>query len=394
MIRPAAWEVAFSCFCRCAPEWFDTLPAPFPAAVPVRLEGVSKRYGDVLAVDDLSLDIPGGAFVTLLGPSGCGKSTTLSLIAGLERADTGRILLGDRDVTATPPNERGIAFVFQNYALYPHMDTFDNIAFNLRLRREQPSRIRERVAAVADLLGIGALLDRMPAELSGGQQQRVALGRALVRQPVAFLLDEPFSNLDAILRARMRTEIKRLHLHLGSTSIFVTHDQEEALVLSDLIAVMRDGKVMQYASQSEIYNRPANTYVATFVGKPPMSLVDATLQWEDGTATVVGAGLRCDLGSPDLHPGFDGPGPVTLGLRAENVQVLRGAEADAHGEGEVALLESVGSDMFVELTCGGQRIVARTRPDHALAIGDVVGVRVDPAAVHLFARESGERIAR
>ena len=209
------------------------------------------------AVDDLDLEVPEGAFVTLLGPSGCGKSTTLNLIAGLDEPTSGTILLGDRDVTNVPPNERRMAMVFQNYALYPNMTVFENIGFSLKLRRRPAAEINERVTAVAEMLDIGHLLHRKPAELSGGQQQRVALGRALVKQPLVFLLDEPFSNLDASLRARMRTEVKHLHLALGTTSVFVTHDQEEAMTLSDLICVMRDGKIVQSGSQSEIYTQAA-----------------------------------------------------------------------------------------------------------------------------------------
>ena len=242
------------------------------------LRHLARRYGSVCAVDDLDLEVPEGAFVTLLGPSGCGKSTTLNLIAGLDRPNAGTILLGDEDITRMPPNERRMAMVFQNYALYPHMTVFENIGFSLKLRRRSASEITDRVTAVAEMLDIAHLLHRKPAQLSGGQQQRVALGRALVKQPLVFLLDEPFSNLDAALRARMRTEVKHLHLALGTTSVFVTHDQEEAMTLSDLICVMRDGKIVQSGSPTEIYGKPRNLYVAEFVGKPRMSLLDGSLQ--------------------------------------------------------------------------------------------------------------------
>ncbi len=220
------------------------------------LRNLARRYGPVRAVDDLDLEVPDGAFVTLLGPSGCGKSTTLNLIAGLDRPDAGSIHLGDRDVTRVPPNERRMAMVFQSYALYPNMTVFENIGFSLKLRRQPPAQITERVTAVAEMLDIGHLLHRKPAQLSGGQQQRVALGRALVKQPLVFLLDEPFSNLDASLRARMRTEVKHLHLALGTTSVFVTHDQEEAMTLSDMICVMRAGKIIQSGSPVDIYGKP------------------------------------------------------------------------------------------------------------------------------------------
>ena len=260
------------------------------ADIALRLDGVSRHYGTVKAVDNLSIDIPSGAFVTLLGPSGCGKSTTLSLIAGLDRLDSGRILLGNEDITLTPPNERRMAMVFQNYALYPHLNAFDNIAFGLKLQHRPKDEIRSRVGAVAEALDITHLMKRKPGQMSGGQQQRVALGRALVKEPLVFLLDEPFSNLDAGLRSRMRTEVKHLHLKLGTTSVFVTHDQEEAMTLSDLIAVMRDGKVVQLGTTREIYRHPEDLYVATFVGKPKMSLVDGALERTERLGVVCLAG--------------------------------------------------------------------------------------------------------
>lgn len=244
------------------------------AGMSLRLESIYRRYGKVTAVNDLSLELPAGKFITLLGPSGCGKTTTLNLIAGLDQADGGSIHMGERDITRVPPNERGMAIVFQNYALYPHMSVFDNIAFGLRLQRRPKPEIQSRVRHTAELLAIEHLLDRRPGQLSGGQQQRVALGRAMVKKPAVFLLDEPFSNLDAALRARMRTEVKHLHQTLGTTSVFVTHDQEEAMTLSDLIAVMRDGKLVQYGTQHEVYGRPRDMYVATFLGKPRMSLIE------------------------------------------------------------------------------------------------------------------------
>ena len=267
------------------------------ADIALRLEGVSRFFGTVKAVDNLSIDIPSGAFVTLLGPSGCGKSTTLNLIAGLDRLDEGRILLGDQDITETPPNERRMAMVFQNYALYPHLTAYDNIAFGLKLQHRPKDEIRTRVNAVAEALDIAHLMKRKPGQLSGGQQQRVALGRAMAKEPLVFLLDEPFSNLDAGLRSRMRTEVKHLHLTLGTTSVFVTHDQEEAMSLSDLIAVMRDGKVVQLGTTREVYRNPRDLYVATFVGKPKMSLVDGALERSNGDVVFVSPDLRIALGS-------------------------------------------------------------------------------------------------
>jgi ABC-type sugar transport system ATPase subunit len=361
------------------------------------LEGVARHFGKVRALDELSLTIPAGTFVTLLGPSGCGKSTTLNIVAGLDRPDAGTVRLGGRDITTTPPNERRMAMVFQNYALYPHMNAFDNIGFSLKLSRRPRSEIEARVRAVADMLDIGHLLSRKPGQLSGGQQQRVALGRALVKQPLVFLLDEPFSNLDAALRARMRTEVKHLHMALGTTSVFVTHDQEEAMTLSDHIAVMRDGKLVQFGSQQEIYRRPRDTYVATFVGKPRMSLIEGELTSDKGGVALVADGLRLPLGASARIGRAGGPaGRVVVGMRAEDVRLLAGDEASADGaiEATVELLEPVGSDTFVELGVGGASIVARVAPDLALRIGQPVSVVLPPDRMHLFEAESGLRIDR
>ena len=364
-------------------------------AASLSLRGLTRLYGPVRAVDDLDLEVPEGAFVTLLGPSGCGKSTTLNLIAGLDEPTSGTILLGDRDVTAVPPNERRMAMVFQNYALYPSMTVFENIGFSLKLRKRPTAEINERVTAVAEMLDIGHLLHRKPAELSGGQQQRVALGRALVKQPLVFLLDEPFSNLDASLRARMRTEVKHLHLALGTTSVFVTHDQEEAMTLSDLICVMRDGKIIQSGSQSEIYTRPRNLYVAEFVGKPRMSIVNGSLEHGADGVTFVGQGLRIDLG-PAAGIGLkDGQtSTVVLGVRAEDVLVSTDTSTIvAPGfAAKVGLTEPVGSDTFVELEAGEASIVARVDPDLSLALDQPVSARLRRSAIHLFASDSGERL--
>jgi multiple sugar transport system ATP-binding protein len=361
----------------------------------LRLDKLARVFGKVHALDELSLEIPAGAFVTLLGPSGCGKSTTLNLVAGLDKPDGGRVYLGDRDITDVPPNERRMAMVFQNYALYPHMTAFDNIAFSLKLQRRPKAEIQTRVRATAEMLDIGRLLDRKPAQLSGGQQQRVALGRALVKEPLLFLLDEPFSNLDAALRSRMRTEVKHLHLRLGTTSVFVTHDQEEAMTLSDLIAVMRDGKLVQFGTQHEIYRRPANTYVATFVGKPKMSLVEGDLEHHDGNVDFVGPDMRVGLGSPAAIGLAEGEHRrVALGIRAEDVKIqLNGAEDTPRTFGaQVGLMEPIGSDTFVELAVGPSTIVARAAPDIDVSLGQNVRAELAPGRVHLFDLESGNRL--
>ena len=360
----------------------------------LRIENVSRHYGKVRALDDLSLEIPAESFVTLLGPSGCGKSTTLNIVAGLDRPDGGTILLGDEDITAVPPNERRMAMVFQNYALYPHMTAFDNIAFSLKLARRPKAEIEERVTTVAEMLDIAQLLPRKPGQLSGGQQQRVALGRALVKQPLVFLLDEPFSNLDAALRSRMRTEVKHLHLQLGTTSVFVTHDQEEAMTLSDHIAVMRLGKLVQFGTTNEIYGKPRDTYVATFVGKPRMSLVEGEVVVTDGRAELVSDGVKIGLG-PTNGLGLDGhTGKVLMGIRSEDVLVRPDGEPpDADWvDATVQLLEPIGSDTFVELAIGDATIVARVSPDMQLKLGQPVAIQARHERIHLFDAESGERI--
>jgi multiple sugar transport system ATP-binding protein len=371
------------------------LEGPVTDNASLRLDKLARVFGKVRALDELSLEIPAGAFVTLLGPSGCGKSTTLNLVAGLDKPDGGRVYLGDRDITDVPPNERRMAMVFQNYALYPHMTAFDNIAFSLKLQRRPKQEIQTRVRQTAEMLDISRLLDRKPAQLSGGQQQRVALGRALVKEPLLFLLDEPFSNLDAALRSRMRTEVKHLHLRLGTTSVFVTHDQEEAMTLSDLIAVMRDGKLVQFGTQHEIYRRPANTYVATFVGKPKMSLVEGDLEHHDGSVEFVGPDMRVGLGSPAAMGLADGEHRrVALGIRAEDVKIQLNGAADTERTftAQVGLMEPIGSDTFVELAVGPTTIVARAAPDIDVSLGQNVRAELTPGRVHLFDLGSGNRL--
>ncbi len=365
------------------------------AVASLSLRHLARHYGKVRAVDDLDLEVPEGAFVTLLGPSGCGKSTTLNLIAGLDRPDAGTIVLGDRDITKVPPNERRMAMVFQSYALYPAMTVFDNIGFSLKLRGRPAAEIKARVTAVAEMMDIAHLLARKPSQLSGGQQQRVALGRALVKQPLVFLLDEPFSNLDAALRTRMRTEVKHLHLALGTTSVFVTHDQEEAMTLSDLICVMRDGKPVQYGPQNDVYGKPRNTYVAGFVGKPRMSMLTGGLEQGADAVTFANPDLRIDLG-PAAGLGLkDGSWPeVTLGVRSEDV-LVHPADAPTGRTtfpAIVGLMEPIGSDTFVELTAGGSTIVARVDADLPLELGQPVTAELRRKAIHLFDAPAGDRI--
>lgn len=360
----------------------------------VELRALSKTFGPVHAVRDVSLDIPDHSFVTLLGPSGCGKTTTLNMIAGLERVSRGEILLDGRPITGWAPHERGMAMVFQNYALYPHMNVFDNIAFALKLQRRPRDEIDRRVRATAEALELGPLLGRRIAQLSGGQQQRVALARAMVKEPRVFLFDEPLSNLDAGLRTRMRVEIKRLHQQLRTTSIFVTHDQEEAMILSDFVAVMRDGVVVQYGPAQEIYRRPSHLYVATFIGKPRMGLVAGQLRAAAGNVELVAEGLhlRWPLDGPPPPALAAGEREVLLGVRAEDARLgPPGAESEDF-TGEVELLEPLGSDTYVEVRRGPHRLTARVEPDSAPRIGDQVSIHIPWGRVHLFDAASERRV--
>src|SRR5712691_4276780 len=306
-------------------------------------DDVSKVFpGGVTAVDDVSLTIESGEFMVLVGPSGCGKTTLMRMLAGLESVSAGRILIGDRDITKLQPRERDVAMVFQNYALYPHMDVKGNLAYGLKMRKTPKAEIRRRIQDVARLLGLADLLDRRPRELSGGQRQRVAMGRAIVREPVAYLMDEPLSNLDAKLRIAMRAELARLHERLSTTTVYVTHDQVEAMTLGQRVAVMRDGRIQQVDSPQALYRRPANLFVAAFIGSPAMNLVEASV---DGDAVEFG-GFRIPF-SPGYAPRARG-GRVVLGIRPEAF------EDDAFAEASLpridvtpTVIEELGSDAHV-----------------------------------------------
>ena len=359
----------------------------------IALEHVDKVYANgFVAARDLNLEAADGEFLVLVGPSGSGKSTVLRLMAGLEQVTGGTIRIGDRDVTELPPQQRDIAMVFQNYALYPHMTVRENLAFGLSIRKQPPSMIETRVRGVAASLGLDALLDRKPAQLSGGQRQRVALGRAIVREPLAFLFDEPLSNLDAQLRVETRVELARLHRQLGATMVYVTHDQSEALTLGDRIAVLRDGVLQQVASPMELYARPANRFVAGFIGSPAMNFLEGALQSEEGTAaeggrfTFTGGGItlgvRCD--SP---PGSR----VVLGVRPQHLEVV--ADGEGTIRAEVAIVEPMGNEQIVYTTLsGGERLVAVAPPEPPLEPGTVVAMKVKRDAVHIFDSESGKRL--
>jgi multiple sugar transport system ATP-binding protein len=356
----------------------------------VELEDVTKRYGAVAACSGVNLHVPDGEFVTLLGPSGCGKSTTLNVIAGLEEITTGEIRMDGQRVNDLTPYERDVAMVFQQYALYPHMTVAENIGFTMKLRRRPKAEIAARVGAVAEMLELTPYLDRLPRELSGGQQQRVALGRAIVREPRVFLFDEPFSNLDAALRLKMRAEVKLLHSRLGVTSIFVTHDQEEALSISDRIAVMREGRVEQYGTPEEVYARPATTYVARFIGSPPMDMLQGEIRAENGAAVYqVGAAAFPLPERIAAHPDRYAEGGIDLGVRAEHVQLVSPEEGM---RATVQIVQPLGPSTVVTARWEGGALTARVPGIAGHQPGETVGLRLDPAGLLFFDRGSGLRL--
>jgi multiple sugar transport system ATP-binding protein len=381
----------------------------------IRLENVTKVYaGGVRAVDDVNLTIESGEFMVLVGPSGCGKSTLLRMIAGLEEITGGRALIGDRDVTHLSPRDRDIAMVFQNYALYPHLSVAKNLAYGLKVRKTPKEEIAKRVTEVARMLGLEELLDRRPGALSGGQRQRVAMGRAIVREPAAFLMDEPLSNLDAKLRVDMRAELARLHDRLGVTTVYVTHDQIEAMTLGQRVAVMRDGKIQQVDRPQHLYHHPANLFVAAFIGSPAMNLVDARV--EDGH--IAFAGYRIPL-APDRRPGELTDGSVVLGIRPQDFEDAALADPSLPTiEIVPAVIEELGSATHVIFPIDAPPVdVASVRAasdDNERAVllvdsqasftaevdetssarsGASLKLALNPARLHFFDRESGEALA-
>lgn len=355
----------------------------------LELVKVTKRWGRTETLHGIDLAIEDGAFVVLLGPSGCGKSTALNLIAGLDEVTSGDILLRGQSVVSRPPNQRNMAMVFQSYALYPQMTVRDNITFSLRLARvPRESRIRQ-ADDIAAVLGLSDLLDRRPAQLSGGQQQRVALGRALVRKPEVFLLDEPLSNLDAKLRLHMRGELKRLHMELGVTTIYVTHDQIEAMTMADKIVLMRAGRIAAQGRPMELYDNPPDVYTADFLGSPPINLLRSRL-----VTHINGGGVAVELGPvrvPLAEVPETVPSDAIVGVRAEDVEI---SEAVGGEGGEVILVEPVGSDEYLHVQLGEHRVIARSVPGSPFGIGSQVGVRFKQGKVHLFDRVSEDRLAK
>ena len=348
----------------------------------VTIDQVSKRYdkSGPSAVDAVSIDIADGEFIVLVGPSGCGKSTLLRMVAGLEQITEGEIRIGDRRVNEVDPAERDIAMVFQNYALYPHMTVRRNMAYGLKNRRFKSDEIQRRVAEAAEILQLGEYLDRKPRQLSGGQRQRVAMGRAIVREPACFLFDEPLSNLDAKLRVEMRGEIKQLQRRLGTTSIYVTHDQLEAMTLADRLVVLNKGVIEQIGRPLEVYRRPASTFVASFIGSPPMSLLDAVCE---GGAVRIG-----DVAVP-MNGRAPAAGPVTVGVRAEDFSAPD-APGAAPVTARVSYVEELGAERLVHAVLGRQKVTITLSPE--LPLGDEVTLGLSPENLHLFDAETGRSV--
>jgi multiple sugar transport system ATP-binding protein len=371
----------------------------------VTLKDVVKRYDDVTAVDNMNLDIDDGEFICLVGPSGCGKSTTMETIAGLTIPTEGQVFIGDREVTKLPPKDRGISMVFQNIALFPHMDVYDNISFGLRLRKTDKEEIDRRVQSASDIVQLEGMLDRMPDEMSGGQRQRVAIARAIVREPDVFLMDEPLANLDAKLRVHMRTELQRLHKELGTTIIYVTHDQAEAMTMSDRIAVIDSGELQQIDPPLVCYNQPSNLFVAGFIGSPSMNFI---------AGTVESGGFSSDIGDLDieLDPsalGVSEGDRVTAGIRPEDVYPAEEGKKLSHPskvlEARTDVLEPMGDEIFVYLVtdedaevdledpdAGGQ-ILMSVEPDSEIQEDEQMEVVLDRTKIHLFDSETEQALA-
>ena len=355
----------------------------------VTLTNITKKFGDFTAVDDLSILIEDGRFTVLVGPSGCGKTTTLRMIAGLETETEGEIRIDERVVNRVPPKDRDIAMVFQNYALYPHMDVYNNMAFGLKLRKTPKAEIQRRVNEAAELLGIEEKLKSKPRELSGGQRQRVAVGRAIVRDPKVFLFDEPLSNLDAKLRVQMRTELEELHNRLKTTTIYVTHDQVEAMTLGDKIAVMKDGVINQYASPQETYTSPTNRFVAGFIGSPAMNFLEAQATFENGCTVLRGTGF--DIALPAERSLETVTGDVQIGLRPEDLDACSEDVGNALTL-RVAVKEHLGHTLLVYGYVDEVQVVASLDPHCEIELDSNIHLTVNTSTLHVFEPNTGEML--
>ncbi len=352
----------------------------------VVLKDLNKKYDEVHAVKDVNLTIRDKEFMVFVGPSGCGKTTTLRMVAGLEEITSGEISIGERVVNDLPPKDRDIAMVFQNYALYPHMSVYDNMAFGLKMRKFPKPEIQKRVQDAAEILGIQELLKRKPRQLSGGQRQRVAVGRAIVRHPQVFLFDEPLSNLDAKLRVQMRVELKRLHERLETTAIYVTHDQVEAMTLGSRVVVMRDGWVQQVGEPMEIYSRPQNRFVAGFIGSPAMNFIPTSVNEQNGTLFADASGLKMKIPADRVArmAAYKGQ-TVTLGIRPEDLRVSPGADlADYAFDAMVDVVEPLGSEILLDVALAGQSVVARVEPSVKARPHEKIRLAFVPDRIHFF----------
>jgi multiple sugar transport system ATP-binding protein len=346
---------------------------------------LNKMFDTNHVVKDVDLHIRDKEFVVFVGPSGCGKTTTLRMIAGLEAVTSGDILIDDTVVNEVPPMDRDIAMVFQNYALYPHMSVASNMAFGLKMRKFEKSEIQTRIKRAADILGIGELLHRKPRQLSGGQRQRVALGRAIVRDPKVFLFDEPLSNLDAKLRVQMRVELKKLHERLGTTAIYVTHDQVEAMTLGDRVVVMKDGVVQQVGEPLELYNTPANRFVAGFIGSPAMNFADVTLAADSGRLWAVAPGLRVGVPEPIAQRANGHNGTATVGIRPEDIHVAGPSDPPEYCfDAEIEVLEQLGSEILLDTRVGNSAFVASVDPSLHIKVHERLKLAFNPSRLHLF----------
>jgi multiple sugar transport system ATP-binding protein len=355
----------------------------------IKIESVTKRFGNFVAVDDVTLTIEDQEFVVLLGPSGCGKTTLLRAVSGLGMADEGRISIGGRDVTYLPPRDRNISMVFQSYAIFPHLKVHDNIAFGLKMNKFDKAEIERRVREAAELLHIEELLDRYPSKMSGGQRQRVAVARAIAMQSQVLLMDEPLSNLDALLRLEMRAELKRLLSEIKATTIYVTHDQIEALSMGDRIAVMKEGVIRQFDRPSTVYDLPANRFIGGFIGNPPMNFMEGHVQRENGKVNVrIGEfSLRpAEAMQPILKP-YDGK-PILIGIRAENMETLNRPAEDAL-QVEVLVVEPLGSQNLLTVQIGDDIVKVSTHPTFEVAPGNDVWLRFPADKIRWVDRDSG-----
>lgn len=360
----------------------------------VELKGVCKRYGDLAVVRDVDLFIKDNEFIVLVGPSGCGKSTTLRMVAGLESISDGDILIGDRVVNNVPPKERNIAMVFQNYALYPHMSVFENMAFSLKMQKFPKDEIKRKVENAADILGLGELLHRKPAALSGGQRQRVAMGRAIVRRPQVFLFDEPLSNLDAQLRTQMRMELKKLHLKLKTTTIYVTHDQIEAMTLADRIVILKDGLVQQVGSPIEVFEKPKNVFVAKFIGNPPMNILPGQVKINGDKQAVFVNNLELPV-PQSKHADLQDGSEILVGLRPDaikNADTAHQLPAEWTFDGQVVVSEILGGQSLLEISLGGNEMIAELEGRLLLKPGQPMRFGLDLDRLHLFDPETTQAL--